>query len=66
MCDIVFEKTKCRGGIVNRTNVIAEAAIQREEFFKESVTWISQNSQENIYAGISFLIKLNSVDIQLH
>ena len=38
MCDIVFEKTKCRGGIVNRTNVIAEAAIQREEFFKESVT----------------------------
>ena len=29
MCDIVFEKAKCRGGTVNRTYVYAEAAVQR-------------------------------------
>ena len=29
MCGIVFEKTKGRGGTVNRTSVYAEAAIQR-------------------------------------
>ena len=29
ICDIVFEKTKSRGGIVNRTSVYAEAAVQR-------------------------------------
>ena len=29
MCDIAFEKTKGRGGIVNRTSVYAEAAVQR-------------------------------------
>ena len=29
MCNIVFEKTKGRGGTVNRTSVHAEAAVQR-------------------------------------
>ena len=29
MCDIAFEKTKGGGGIVNRTSVFAEAAVQR-------------------------------------
>ena len=29
ICDIVFEKTKGRGGIVNRTSVYAEAAAER-------------------------------------
>ena len=27
MCDIVFEKTKCRGGRANRMSVNAEAAV---------------------------------------
>ena len=29
MCDIFFEKTKGRGGIVNRTSVYAEATVRR-------------------------------------
>ena len=29
MCEIVFEKTKSRGGIANRMSVYAEAAIQK-------------------------------------
>ena len=29
MCDIVFEKTKGRGGTVNRTSVYPEAAVRR-------------------------------------
>ena len=29
ICDIVFEKTKGRGGTVNRTSVCAEAAQQK-------------------------------------
>ena len=29
ICDIVFEKTKGRGGKVNSTSVYAEAAVQR-------------------------------------
>ena len=29
ICDIVFEKTKGCGGIVNRTSVYAEAAVER-------------------------------------
>ena len=28
MCDIVFEKTLCRGGTVNGTNAYAEAAVR--------------------------------------
>ena len=35
MCDIVFEKTKGRGGTVNRTSVYAEDP--SEGFFKKSV-----------------------------
>ena len=35
-------------------------------FFKKSVFEISQNSQQSISVGIFFLIKLNSVDLQLH
>ena len=37
MCDIVFEKTKVRGGTVNRTSVYVEAVVFKG-FFKESVT----------------------------
>ena len=55
MCDIVFEKTKGHGGTVNRTSVYAEAAVRK--YLKTS---------GNICAGISFLTKLNSVDMELH
>ena len=35
--------------------------------FLKKVLWgISQNSQKNIGVGISFSVKLNSVDLQLH
>ena len=52
ICDIVFEETKGRGGIVNLTGVYAEAALQ---MVRRVVGEISQNSEE-IYAGISFFI----------
>ena len=48
MCDIVCEKVKGCGSPVNRASVLLE---------------VSQNSQENICAGISLLSMLNSVDI---
>ena len=39
----------------------------RANGFLKKVLWeISHNSQKNICAGISFLLKLNSVDPQLH
>ena len=56
MCDIVFEKTKGRGGAVNRTSVYDKAAIRRV-CLKKVLLEISQNSQENICAGISFSTK---------
>ena len=37
-----------------------------EGFFKNGVMRISQNSQENFYAGISFMINLNCGDLQLY
>ena len=60
MCEIIFEKAKSRGATLNWTSVYAEAAVWRF-FVKKVLLEISQNLQENIYAGISFLIKLNSV-----
>ena len=45
MCGIVFEKAKGRG-----------AAVFTEGFFEKILCEISQNSQENICAGISFLV----------
>ena len=62
---MVFEKVKGCGRKVNKTNLYAEAVFKKGVLKK--VLWkISQNSQENICAGISFLIKLNSVDLQLN
>ena len=57
MCDIVFEKNK-RSWWGSKQ--------QSKGFFKKVLWEISQNSQEKIYAGISFLININSVDLQLH
>ena len=65
MCDIFFEKAKGRGGTVNKTSVYAEEAIQRV-LLKKSYEKFLQNSQENICAGMLLLIKINSVDLQLH
>ena len=42
-----------------------EAAVQRV-LYNECFWEISQNSQQSISVGIFFLIKLNSVDLQLH
>ena len=55
ICDIVFEKIKGRGGIVNRTSAYAEGLLPKVSL-KMVLGEISQNSQE-IYAGISFFIK---------
>ena len=62
MCDIA----KCRGGTVNRMSIYAVAAVRSDLYLKHALLEIAQNSQENICAGILFLIKLNSVDLQLH
>ena len=56
MCDIVFENTK---------GIHAEASNHPKGSLKMVLREISQNLQENICAKISFLIKLNSVDLQL-
>ena len=56
MCGIIFEKVKGGGKAVNGTGVYSEAAF--EVFL--------QNSQENICAEISFLIKLITTDLKLH
>ena len=61
ICNKVFEKVKRGAGK-------AEVFMQKqpsERFFKKGVMRILQNSQKTIYAGISFLIKLNSVELQL-
>ena len=59
ICDIFFEETEDRGGIVNWTSVYAEAALQR---VRRVLGEISQNSEE-IYAGISFFITLLTLQI---
>ena len=56
MSGIIFEKVKGGGKAVNGTGVYSEAAF--EVFL--------QNSQENICAEISFLIKLITPDLKLH
>ena len=48
MCGIVFEKAKGRGAAV-----FTEPS---EGFFEKILCEISQNSKENICAGISFLV----------
>ena len=65
MCDVVFEKVQDRAGKRNRTSISAEAA--SEGFFKKGfVRNFPEFTRKRICVGISFLIKLNSVDLQLH
>ena len=52
MCDRVFEKTKGRGGTVNRTSVYAEAAIRG--FFKKSIMRNFAVFTRNHLCGILF------------
>ena len=64
MYDIAFEKAKGRGG--TETEVLKQKQLS-EGFIEKEVFWeIWQNSQENICARITLLIKLNSVDLQRH
>ena len=58
MCDIVFDKVEGRRGTVNR--------VPPKRFFKKVLRKISQKSQKNTCAGVSYLIKLDAVDLQLH
>ena len=65
MCNNAFEKAKRRAGKVNRASVYAEAAFRRvfQEMRHEKFCIILKKT---ICAGISFLIKLHSVELQLH
>ena len=57
----VFEKAKDCGGTVNRISDYAEAAVRSGSI--EKLFWeISQNSQGNTCAGVSFLRKLDAVN----
>ena len=60
MCNIVSEKAKGHGGILNKTSVLQKQPA--EGIFKKMLWEISQSSQENIFVRISFLLK--SVDLQ--
>ena len=57
MWAIVFEKVKGRALTVNKSSVYAEAVVGR-------VFW--KRCYEKISAGISFLIKLNSLDLKIY
>ena len=57
MCAIVFEKVKGRALTVNKSSVYAEAVVGRV---------FRKRCYEKISAGISFLIKLNSLDLQIY
>ena len=57
MCDIVFEKAKGRCGTVKRTNVFAE-------FFQKDIM-INLKLTRKHQCWNLFLIKLNSVNLQL-
>ena len=61
MCDIVFEKVLGLAGKVNRTSVCRGS--RPKGSFRKILWEISQNSQKNICASISFLIKWDSVDL---
>ena len=66
MCDIVFEKAKKKLWWGSKQ----DEGLCKSNFpivFYKKVYWeISQNSQEIICIGVSFLIKLDTVDLQLN
>ena len=64
MCDIVFENTKSCSKTVNRTSDYAEVALRR--VLQEVVRDVLQKPQEIICAGVSFLIKWDTVALQPH
>ena len=64
MGGIVFEGTKGRDGMANRTIDCADATVKRGSMKK--VLWeTSQNPHENASARVSILIKLDVIDLQL-
>ena len=60
--NFVFEETKGRGGIVNRTSVHAEAAVRRVLLKK----CVMRNFAELTRKYLFFDKVINSVDLQLH
>ena len=60
MCDIIFEKQK----VMERQQI--ERVINQKQPSKKMWWKFSQNSQENICVGVSFIIKLDIIDLQLH
>ena len=64
ICDIVFEKVLDLDGKINGRVLMQKQP--SEGFFKKGFMRIFAEFKKNICAGISFLIKLNSVDLQLH
>ena len=62
----VFEKTKGRGGTVNRTSVHAEAAVRRVFFKKCVMRNFAEFVRKYLCRNLFFDKVINSVDLQLH
>ena len=65
MCDIVFEKTKGRGGAVNRRSTYAEAAVQRVLLKKSVTKYFGELTRKYLRRNL-FLDKVKLVDPQPH
>ena len=64
--NFVFEKTKGRGGTVNRTSVDAEAATRRVLLKKCVMRNYAEFTRKYLCRNLSFDEVINSVDLQLH
>ena len=65
MCDIVFEKAKAHAGKVNRTSGYVEAAV-RSVVQKRCYEKLRGIHKKSFCTGVSLMIKLNSIDLELH
>ena len=64
--NFVFEKTKGRGGTVNRTSVDAEAATRRVLLKKCVMRNFAEFTRKCLCRNLSFDEVINSADLQLH
>ena len=62
MCDIVYEKTNGRGRRLKRVSVYAEASVRKKKCYSKFRRFHKKTSVLESLV----LIKLNSVDLQLH
>ena len=54
MCDVVFEKTKCCGGTVNRMSFYAEAAVWKGSLKNGVMKNITEFTRKNLWQNVVF------------